>query len=65
MTMGMLSMQSIFNENSKNRVDLTGIRTITIDPDNARDFDDALSIVEKKYGYDLYIHIADVSTYVK
>ena len=57
--------KSIFNENSKNRVDLTGIPTITIDPDNARDFDDALSIVEKKYGYDLYIHIADVSTYVK
>ena len=57
--------KSIFNENSKNRVDLTGIPTITIDPDNARDFDDALSIIEKKYGYDLYIHIADVSTYVK
>ena len=62
---GYAKYKSIFNENSKNRVDLTGIPTITIDPDNARDFDDALSIVEKKYGYDLYIHIADVSTYVK
>ena len=49
---------------STNRVDLTEIPTITIDPDTARDFDDALSI-EKKYGYDLYIHIADVSSYVK
>ena len=57
--------KSILDENSKNRVDLTDIPTITIDPDNARDFDDALSIVKKKYGYDLYIHIADVSTYVK
>ena len=62
---GYAKYKSIFSENSKNRVDLTGIPTITIDPDNARDFDDALSIVEKKYGYDLYIHIADVSTYVK
>ena len=62
---GYAKYKSIFNENSKDRVDLTGIPTITIDPDNARDFDDALSIVEKKYGYDLYIHIADVSTYVK
>ena len=62
---GYAKYKSIFNENSKNRVDLTGIPTITIDPDNARDFDDALSIVKKKYGYDLYIHIADVSTYVK
>ena len=62
---GYAKYKSIFNENSKNRVDLTGIPTITIDPDNARDFDDALSIIEKKYGYDLYIHIADVSTYVK
>ena len=57
--------KSILDENSKSRVDLTDIPTITIDPDNARDFDDALSIVKKKYGYDLYIHIADVSTYVK
>ena len=62
---GYAKYKSIFSENSKNRVDLTGIHTITNDPDNARDFDDALSIVEKKYGYDLYIHIADVSTYVK
>ena len=57
--------KSILKENNKNRVDLTDIPTITIDPDNARDFDDALSIAKKEYGYDLYIHIADVSTYVK
>ena len=32
---------------STNRVDLTEIPTITIDPDTARDFDDALSIEKK------------------
>ena len=39
--------------------------TITIDPDDAGDFDDAISIIEKEKGYDLFIHIADVSAYVK
>ena len=57
--------ESILTNQSTNRVDLTEIPTITIDPDTARDFDDALIIEKKKYGYDLYIHIADVSSYVK
>ena len=57
--------ESILTNQSTNRVDLTEIPTITIDPDTARDFDDALSIEKKKYGYDLFIHIADVSSYVK
>ena len=57
--------ESILTNQSTNRVDLTGMPTISIDPDTARDFDDALSIEKKKYGYDLFIHIADVSSYVK
>ncbi len=60
-----VKFESILTNQSTNRVDLTEIPTITIDPDTARDFDDALSIEKKKYGYDLYIHIADVSSYVK
>ncbi len=48
------------------REDVRGTFTITIDPDDAKDFDDALSL-ERLPGGDLRIgiHIADVSAYVK
>jgi ribonuclease R len=50
----------------KDRVDLRGIPTFTIDGENARDFDDAVSIErEKDGGVRLYISISDVSHYVK
>lgn len=48
------------------RQDLTGLFSFTIDPDEARDFDDAISLVDGP-GEDeatLYVHIADVSYYV-
>ena len=57
--------KSILKEHQKDRVDLSDLDTITIDPDNAGDFDDALSVIKKEYGYDLFVHIADVSAYVK
>ncbi|WP_232502540.1 ribonuclease R [Leptospirillum ferrooxidans] len=39
---------------------------VTIDGDNARDFDDALSLVRLKDGsFEVGIHIADVATYVR
>ncbi|PAW64340.1 MAG: 3'-5' exonuclease [Opitutia bacterium Tous-C1TDCM] len=48
------------------RLDYRELPVFTIDPDDAKDFDDALSL-EELYGGDLRIgiHIADVSTYVK
>jgi ribonuclease R len=50
----------------KDRVDLRGIPTFTIDGENARDFDDAVSIEkERDGGVKLYVSISDVSHYVK
>ena len=38
----------ILNSYSSNRVDLTDMITITIDPEEAKDFDDALSLICRK-----------------
>ncbi len=48
------------------REDFRAIPTITIDPDDAKDFDDALSVQRMPNGnIRVGIHIADVSSYVK
>ena len=50
----------------KGRKDFRGTFTFTIDPADAKDFDDALSFKKLKNGnYEVGIHIADVSYYVK
>jgi ribonuclease R len=50
----------------KDRIDLRGIPTFTIDGENARDFDDAVSIErEREGGLKLYVSISDVSHYAK
>jgi ribonuclease R len=50
----------------KQREDLRSLNCLTIDPDTAKDFDDALSLKQEKDGtYYLGVHIADVSHYVK
>jgi ribonuclease R len=46
------------------RLDLTGTVTFTIDPADARDYDDAISVERVQDGYRLGVHIADVSHYV-
>ncbi len=48
------------------RRDMRRVTTFTIDPEDARDFDDALSVRLMKNGHtEVGIHIADVSHYVK
>jgi len=48
------------------RKDCRDLFTLTIDPDDAQDFDDAISIEERSDGNTrIGIHIADVSAYVK
>jgi ribonuclease R len=50
----------------KGRLDLRDQRIFTIDPDTAKDFDDALGIEPTKDGgWKVGIHIADVSHYVR
>jgi len=46
------------------RVDLRDLLTFTIDPETAKDFDDALSFREEADGIRVWVHIADVSRYV-
>ena len=51
---------------SKGRLDLTKLETVTIDPETAKDYDDAISLTRDDAGhYHLGVHIADVSAYVK
>src|SRR5205823_4536280 len=47
-----------------NRVDLRDLLTYTIDPDTAKDFDDALSFRRDADGIRAWVHIADVSWFV-
>jgi len=55
-----------FDESIAGRLDLTGETVITIDPVDARDFDDAVSLTRLDNGHwKLGVHIADVSHFVR
>ena len=58
--------RTIKPEEIVNRKDMRGVFTGTIDPSDAKDFDDALSVRKLENGnFEVGIHIADVSHYVK
>lgn len=54
-----------FSHEINKRKDLRQTTTFTIDPKDAKDFDDAISFKKIDSGYEIGIHIADVSHYVK
>ncbi|KQR95241.1 ribonuclease R [Chryseobacterium sp. Leaf180] len=57
--------RSITDEEAAKRWDMRDILTFTIDPKDAKDFDDALSIRKMENGnWEIGVHIADVSHYV-
>jgi ribonuclease R len=57
---------SITKQEIANRRDMREVLTFTIDPKDAKDFDDALSFQDLNNGlYEIGIHIADVSYYLK
>ena len=53
-------------EERAGRVDCTNDNVVTIDPDDAKDFDDAICLTQaSRNEWKLWVHIADVSHYVK
>lgn len=57
--------EKVSESEAEDRVDFRNLKTITIDGDTSKDFDDAISLEKTDFGYRLYVHIADVAHYVK
>ncbi|MBN1300888.1 MAG: ribonuclease R [Melioribacteraceae bacterium] len=58
--------EDITNDEINKRIDLRHKIVFTIDPEDARDFDDAVSIEKRSDGnFEIGIHIADVSHFLK
>ena len=55
----------VSDDDIKNRKDYRNMMVVTIDGEDARDFDDAITVERRGSGYKLFVHIADVSHYVK
>jgi ribonuclease R len=53
------------NRHGVERLDLTEDFIITIDPPDAKDYDDAISVKRTKEGWELAVHIADVAHFIE
>ncbi|XP_036386794.1 helicase with zinc finger domain 2-like [Megalops cyprinoides] len=49
---------------ARNRLDFRNVITFTVDPETARDLDDAISVKELDSHYELGVHIADVASII-
>lgn len=57
--------ERITKEDYADREDFTNDLIFTIDGEDSKDFDDAVTLTKDESGYTLGVHIADVSQYVK
>jgi len=58
-------LREALKKESEGRKDLTSLVTLTVDPADAKDHDDAVSVEETEKGWRLYVHIADVSFFLE
>lgn len=56
---------SVSEEEIKDRLDLRDWKTVTIDGEDAKDLDDAITLTKGENGFRLGVHIADVTNYVR
>ncbi len=57
--------EAIAHREIGNRRDLRHLQTVTIDGADAKDFDDAISVERTGEGFNVWVHIADVTHYVE
>lgn len=57
--------EEVTEKDKKGRIDLRDLAFVTIDGEDAKDFDDAVYATRNKKGWILFVAIADVSHYVK
>lgn len=57
--------QEVSEADMAGRVDLRGVQMVTIDGEDAKDLDDAVSLTVENGLYKLGVHIADVTNYVQ